>query len=169
MAMGLTDRLSVSRSLEFEAGADELWDAISAPGNLNHSHPFCRANDVIRWERGHHSDQLVYLNGRTYVREFQTWDEGSGYTLLIGEEGGAQSYVVWEIESIGRREARLTITVYPYILAKLPNLLAYIPHVAWVKPRLERYLDAVISGFRYYLREGEAIPRNHFGRHPWFS
>ena len=32
---------------------------------------------------------------------FKTWNPGEGYTLLIGEEGGAQSYVVWTIGFYG--------------------------------------------------------------------
>jgi len=169
MATVWTDRLPVCHSLDFDVGADELWAAISEPGNLNLSHPFCKSNDVIQWQEDRHSDRLVYLNGRDYVRKFQTWEEGSGYTLLIGEEGGAQSYVVWQIDSPARGKSRLTITVYPHILASLPKFLAYIPHEIWVKPRLKKYLDSVISGFRYYLRNGESVPRDHFGKHPWFS
>ena len=45
------------------------------------------------------SDTLFYFNGRTSVRRFQTWSEGRGYTLLIGEKGGAQSYVESQIEA----------------------------------------------------------------------
>ena len=165
----MKNRLPVSHTVEFEVSADELWRAISEPGNLNNSHPFCESNEVISWEEGDRSDRLVYLNGMDYVRRFQTWEEGVGYTLVIGEEGGAQSYVEWEIEPLSEDGSRLTITVYPHILARLPRLLALIPHAFWVRPRLKAYLDSVISGFRYYLQEGERIPRDHFGKHPWFS
>ena len=41
-----TDRLPVSESLEFDFGSDEIWSMISEPGNLNHSHPFCKSNEV---------------------------------------------------------------------------------------------------------------------------
>ena len=88
---------------------------------------------------------------------------------MIGEEGGPQSYVEWEIDSLGQDRSRLIITVYPHILARLPRLMALVPHTIWVRPRLEAYLNSVVSGFRYHLQEGGRVPRDHFGRHPWFS
>ena len=74
------DRLPVSQSLEFDIGPDEIWGMISEPGNLNHSHPFCKSNDVIQWDKQDHSDRLVYLNGLNYIRNFKTWDEGLVHT-----------------------------------------------------------------------------------------
>ena len=65
-----------------------------------------------------HKDSLIYLNGRTYIRNFQSWDEGNGYTLNIGEEGGKQSFVIWSIVEISENKSKLSITVYPYLLAK---------------------------------------------------
>ena len=99
----------------------------------------------------------------------RTWEEGVGYTLVIGEEGGPQSYVEWVIDSLDQDRSRLTITVYPYILARLPRLLALVPHAIWVRPRLESYLNSVVSGFRFHLEGGGRVPRDHFGKHPWFS
>ena len=89
--------------------------------------------------------------------------------LVIGEEDGPQSYVEWEIDSLGQDRSRLTITVYPHILARLPRIMALVPHAIWVRPRLEAYLNSVVSGFRYHLQEGRRVPRDHFGKHPWFS
>ena len=162
-------RLKVSCSKEFDIASDELWTLISAPSNLDNCHPFCDTNDVLQWDVDGHSDKLVYLNGRTYLRNFNNWSEGSGYSLLIGKENGAQSYVVWEIESVSPSKSVLSITVYPFILAKLPKPLAYLPHILWVQPRLTTYLESVLSGFQYYSTNNEPVPRNHFGKHPWFS
>tara|TARA_Y100001954_G_scaffold171771_1_gene182624 strand:+ start:1509 stop:2006 length:498 start_codon:yes stop_codon:yes gene_type:complete len=162
-------RLNVSNSAEFEVPAERLWKAISEPGNLNDSHPFCESNEVISWEDGNRSDRIIYLSGLNFVRRFKTWEEGVGYTLVIGEEGGPKSYVEWEITPLERDRSRLTISVYPHILAGLPRLLAFVPHAVWVKPRLESYLDSVVLGFRYRLERGGRVPRDHFGKHPWFS
>ena len=41
-------------------------------------------------------------------------DPNKGYTLLIGEENGAQSYVVWDLEQLSDNESRLTITVVSF-------------------------------------------------------
>ena len=79
----------------FEISAENLWKLISSPGNLNDCHPYCLNNEVLQWDEEGHKDCLIYLNGRTYIRNFQSWNEGSGYTLNIGEEGGKQSFVIW--------------------------------------------------------------------------
>ena len=164
-----TKRLPISCSKVFDLSPEGVWEMITAPGNLNATHPFCDTNEALVWDGENHSDRLVYLNGRTYVRNFQTWDENKGYTLLIGEDNGAQSYVVWEIESVGENKSKLSITVYPFILAKLPKFLAFIPHLFWVKPRMTAYLNSVLGGFAYFCETGESVPRNHFGSHKWFS
>ena len=159
----------ITASQVFDCSTDELWTLISAPGNLNDAHPFCKRNEALVWDGTTHRDRLVYLNGRTYVREFQTWNSGEGYTLLIGDEGGPQSYVVWTIEAIEQGGARLTITVHPYLLANLPSVVAVLPYRLWIRPKLQRYLRSVVGGFAYVASTGEAVPRNHFGRHSWFS
>ena len=43
---------------------------------------------------------------------------------MIGEENGKQSYVTWKIEALNDNSSKLTITVYPFILAKLPKIFA---------------------------------------------
>ena len=111
----------ISATQAFDCSTDEFWTLISAPGNLNDAHPFCERNEPLVWDGETHRDRLVYLNGRTYVREFQTWNPGEGYTLLIGEEDGPQSYVVWTIEATSAGGSQLTITVHPYLLANLPR------------------------------------------------
>ena len=159
----------ISATQAFDCSTDELWTLISAPGNLNDAHPFCDRNDALVWDGETHRDRLVYLNGRTYVRDFQTWNPGQGYTLLIGEEGGAQSYVVWTIEAISEGRSQLTITVHPYLLANLPSVVAFLPYRLWIVPRMRAYLRSVVGGFAHVATTGEAVPRNRFGRHPWFS
>lgn len=162
-------RLSVSHSEIFDLNQSALWSIISTPGILEKCHPFCKTNAVQAWNDNEHTDSLVYLNGRTYIRRFQTWSEGRGYTLLIGVEGGSQSYVEWQIEAHEKDTCRLTITVYPFILARFPSVIAMIPHALWVRPRLRTYLKSVLLGFRYHAENHRDVPRNHFGRHPWFS
>ena len=159
--------ISVKKS--FDVSNEALWKLVSAPGNLNDCHPFCESNEAIQWDEDGHVDRLVYLNGRTYIRQFLTWDEGKGYTLRIGEENGLQSFVQWEISAISENESQLTITVHPYLLAGYPKVVSFLPYQLWIKPRMRRYLRSVVSGFEYVARTGQAVPRNHFGRHPWFS
>ena len=159
--------ISVRKS--FDVSSDALWELVSAPGNLNDSHPFCKSNEAIQWDDEGHVDRLVYLNGRTYIRQFLTWDEGAGYTLRIGEENGLQSFVQWEIDAISENKSQLKITVHPYLLAGDPKVVSILPYQLWIKPKMRRYLRSVVSGFDYVARTGKAVPRNHFGRHSWFS
>ena len=165
----MKNRLPITNSADFNISSAKLWKVISEPENLNNSHPFCKSNEIISWGEGGRSDRLIYLNGLNYIRTFKTWDEGTGYTLEVGKEGGPQSYVIWEIEPLGEEISRLKITVYPYLLDWGPSLLTFLLHKIWVKPRLEKYLHSVISGFRYYIKEDKRVPRNHFGKHSWFS
>ena len=158
---------TAARMLKFQP--EEIWEAISTPGNLLDCHPFCRSNEPIEWGDLGHSDVRVYLNGRTYVRQFRQWSPKKGYDLTIGEEGGKQSYVRWEISPISDEQSELRITVYPYLLSDLPRLASSIPFALYVRPKLTAYLDSVIGGFEYYLDNGKRVPRNHFGRHSWFS
>jgi hypothetical protein len=165
----MKNRLPITNSADFNISSAKLWKVISEPENLNNTHPFCKSNEIISWGEGGRSDRLIYLNGLNYIRTFKTWDEGAGYTLEIGKEGGPQSFVIWEIEPLGEEISRLKITVYPYLLDWGPGLLTFLLHKIWVKPRLEKYLHSVISGFRYYIKEDKRVPRNHFGKHSWFS
>ncbi|MBJ03521.1 MAG: hypothetical protein CMB65_02340 [Euryarchaeota archaeon] len=163
------NRRNISSSIVLNLNREKLWELITSPGHLNNCHPFCKTNDIIRWEDDCHEDVLTYLNGLTYKRVFQNWDPGYGYDLLIGEENGPQSHVVWKIHEIAENQSSLTITVYPYLLTHWPRILSFIPFSIWIKPRLGRYLDSVLSGFDYFIKKNEQVPRNFKGKHPWFS
>ena len=162
-------RRAIRQELTYPISKDELWELISRPGNLNECHPLCRTNETLEWQDDNHSDRLVYLNGRTYVRQFINWNIGEGYDLIIGEVDGPQSYVVWEITELSENTSSLSITVYPYLLDKLNPIVSYLPFVLYIKPKLSTYLKSVVKGFAYYAEHNQAVPRNHWGRHSWFS
>ena len=162
-------RRSIRQELTFPVSKAELWEMISRPGNLNECHPLCRTNEALEWQEGSHQDRLVYLNGRTYVRQFINWNIGEGYDLIIGEVDGPQSYVVWELSEQGENTSSLSITVYPYLLENLNPVLSYLPFILYIKPKLSTYLKSVVKGFAYYAEHKQAVPRNHWGRHSWFS
>lgn len=162
-------RRSVTQSIVLNANQKQVWELISSPGHLNHVHPFCQSNKAINWEDNHHQDELIYLNEMCYIRSFLNWVPMDGYDLLIGQKGGPQSYVVWSLDQDSESRCKLTITVHPYLLTNLPRFLSYMPFLFWVKPRLENYLDSVLSGIDYVIQNGGDVPRNFKGRHPWFS
>ena len=115
-----------SSSQVFSQKPDELWNAISKENNLNDTHPFCKENEILVWNKENHKDKLVYLNGLTFIREFSEWFEGTGYNLWIGTKRGPKSYVEWRIteHSLG---SELKITVYPFFFKKWPKFIAFLP------------------------------------------
>ena len=75
------------------APAEKVWDAISMPGNLELCHPFCKKNPVEVWPGPDSRDEVHYLNGLIFERQFCGWIDGIGYDLNIGMRGGATSFV----------------------------------------------------------------------------
>ena len=151
------------------ASSSSVWNAISTPGNLELCHPFCASNPVQKWPGPDSVDEVHYLSGWVYVREFCNWTDGIGYDLNIGRKGGGQSFVSWRISEIDENNCTLSITVQPHALQTLPVAIRWLPHFARLRPALQRYLDSVVRGFEWYVTRGIAVPRNQFGRHPWFS
>ena len=149
--------------------AERLWGILSRPGNLERAHTFCARNPVLTWPGPDSHDEVHYLNGWVFERRFLRWVDGEGYDLQIGRPGGRQSIVAWRILPEGADAATLGITVYPEFLQHLPALVRWLPHRLRLRPMLERYLSSVVRGFEWYATRGEAVPRNHFGFHPWFS
>ena len=76
-------RRAIRQELTYPISKDELWELISRPGNLNECHPLCRTNEALEWQDDNHSDRLVYLNGRTYVRQFINWNIGNAICWQI--------------------------------------------------------------------------------------
>lgn len=159
----------VDATITVAAPANELWKVISMPGNLEYCHPFCKSNPVLNWP-GHGSrDEVHYLNGLIYERRFCDWIDGVGYDLNIGRRDGPRSFVSWRIAAENGDRSSLRIVVYPYVLQQLPVFARWAPHLLRVRPMLRRYLSSVVKGFEWFMTHGEAVPRNQWGSHPWFS
>ena len=159
--------VSVTRSIAASPAA--VWAAISAPGNLERCHPFCAANPVREWPGEHARDEVHYLNGWIFERRFRRWLDGVGYDLYIGRRGGSSSFVSWRILANEAEGALLRITVYPSLLQRWPVIIRWVPCLVRVRPMLKSYLASVTAGFEWYVTRGQPVPRNQFGRHPWFS
>lgn len=159
----------VDAAQPISAAIEEVWGAISAPGNLELCHPFCASNPVSVWPGAESRDEVHYLNGRVFERSFRSWTEGVGYELEIGEPGGKGSFVSWELVPNGQEGCTLSITVYPHPVESVPAALRGIVHRAYVGPMLSKYLSSVVRGFEWYVIRGEPVPRNQFGSHRWFS
>ena len=164
-----TFKWSVSAGRKIPAPAQEVWNAISRPGNRELCHPFCASNPVHAWPGPGSRDEVRYLSGWVYERQFRAWHEGVGYDLEIGRKGGSKSLVSWRITPIDDQSSKLRITVCPHPLQNLPAIIRWIPYVLWLRPLTRKYLESVVGGFEWYIVRHEAVPRNAFGTHPWFS
>jgi hypothetical protein len=151
------------------APADAVWDVISSPGNLAYCHPFCKENPVNRWPGEGAQDVIDYYSGWILVRNFINWLPGTGYDLNIGREGGRHTQVSWRIEPRQDADSTLTITLKTPQLQRLPVAVRWAPHYLYLRPMLRRYLLSVLKGFEFYIKTGQAVERNQFGSHPWFS
>lgn len=158
----------ISHVMRIDAPIEDLWSLITKPGNLNLFHPFCKSNEVTKWVGVGSKDVLTYLNGMTFFRDFIDWENKKGYTLLIGRKNGQKSKVEWKINSLDN-EIFLSITVYPHLLNSFPRFITYLPYSLLIKPKLKKYLNSVISGINWYLVNKRPVPKNHFGKHAWFS
>ena len=159
----------ISSRRRIPAPAEKVWEVIAMPGNLEPCHPFCTSNPVHSWPGPDSRDEVHYLSGWVFERQFVNWIEGTGYDLEIGRKGGARSFVSWRIAPENDRTCILEITVYPQLIDGLPNALQWIPHWLRIRPYLKSYLSSVVRGFEWYITRGERVPRDHFGKHPWFS
>ena len=167
--MNIKKKRGINCQLIFNQPPKTLWKVISAPNHLELFHPFCKENIAISWDGMPYIDELEYLNGLKYVRKFVKWDPLKGYSLNIGKKQGKQSHVIWEIKEIDHANCTLSITVYPHLLSNWPNFVSYIPYKLIIKPTLYDYLFSVISGLKYFIENNEKVPKNHFGKHKWFS
>tara|TARA_B100001559_G_scaffold23466_1_gene18841 strand:+ start:809 stop:1309 length:501 start_codon:yes stop_codon:yes gene_type:complete len=156
-------------SVVIDAPKSVVWKSISSPGNLNDSHPFCQENTVQNWPGEESVDTLEYLNGFIIVRKFQSWNEGEGYSLLTGREGGRQSFVEWSLSEVNEKRTLLKIRVHPHLLSNWNRITASLAYLFYIRPKLKKYLYSVTRGFEWHIKNRKKIPRNHFGEHPWFS
>ncbi len=159
----------VAVSRKIEAPTKKIWSVISSSGNLEICHPFCDRNPVFEWPGVGSKDAIFYYSGWVYQREFVKWIDGVGYDLIIGRKGGSKSYVTWRIAEEQENTGTLSITIYPHIFQNLPPAIRWIPYRLKIQPELEKYLQAVLSGFEWFVATGEPVQKNQFGSHIWFS
>lgn len=150
------------------ASADEVWEAISAPGHLELVHPFCERNPVMVWPGGSSRDEIHYRSGWVYTRTFTDWVDQVGYDLDIGGAGEATSHVRWRITPRLDGTCELAISVWPRHVTRIPVLRGILRRLV-VGPMLRRYLQSVIKGVEWFVVRGEPVAANQFGSHPWFS
>jgi len=162
--------MTITVTREVRVGADRMWQAISTPGYLERCHPFCERNPVKRWPGDDAEDTIHYYGGRVVQRRFTEWFEGAGYDLVVADTAGVeQASVRWRIKPGNDAGCRLSISLRFLALDHLPALIRWTSYRFMARPRMKRYLEAVVAGVAYYAEAGEPVARNQFGSHPWFS
>ncbi|MDX1420113.1 MAG: SRPBCC family protein [Rubricoccaceae bacterium] len=165
--------LPVTAHARIRAPRDRVWATIAAPGNLEAAHPYVKANPVERWPGPDARDRIVYDSGLQLIREATAWHDGSdgeyGYDLAVWNRPGAVSRARWRVTEEGPAASRLTITIWPYLLASWPAGVRQLGQALAVRPAMRWYLRSVVLGFRHVVETGEPVQRNQFGWHPMFS
>ena len=163
---------SVSEQISVEVSPQKLWKFISMPENLNLCHPYCKINTVQKWGGIGAKDTLKYYNGLTLHREFIEWNEGQGYTLVIGKKDVATARVTWQINTLSEETAELSIGI-----ELLPDV-ALRRYAPWLRglirrfyfiPKMQHYIHTVVKGFKYYAEHETPVTKNQFGYNAMFS
>ena len=108
----------------FECSKDEILEIIRRPGNLEQFHPYCHSNIALKWPGDGSVDEITYLNGLKYTREFFNWND-DGYDLKIGARK-RDTIVNWRVFEVDKRTV-FSIQVNP----KLPYKNAVVSWFAW--------------------------------------
>lgn len=148
-----------------------ILNLIREPGSLNKYHPFCKRNNAIKWPGTNSIDELEYLNGSTFERNFFNWHE-NGYDLIIERKNKSKmAQVNWIIE--GNDEiSSLRVRINPVIGHFTPFKNKFMQILSWylfVKPMLQSYINKVIKGFEFFANTDMEVKPNQFGKHSWFS
>jgi len=159
---------NISHKDKIYKSKQELWSIISSESNLELFHPFCNENKVISWSQESSVDQIEYLNGALFRREFSEWYDGEGYNLYISQLGKPRSYVEWRLKDLGS-DCEIQISIFPYICNSGNKLIYFVPFNLMVRPLLKNYLRSVIGGLKLYAEKNIQVRNNHFGKHIWFS
>ena len=160
---------AMSKTSQIPAPASKVWETIASPGNLESCHPFVERNPVEQWPGVGSKDVIYYYSGLTYHRVFYAWEDGVGYDLNIGKKGNLSSKVFWRVRSSGEDRSSLTITVRPLDPTGWMKLTHWVPVLVFYRPLLDKYLNSVVSGFRYFITTGKPVSRNQFGSLKIFS
>ena len=164
----MLSRHSSSSKTIIQSSIDKVWDVLSRDSHLELVHPFCKTHKKIVWNRKEKKDFIEYLNGIIYYRTFYDWREKQGFKLMIGKKNGKKSRVVWDLRS-SNQGVLLTIIVTPYVSKKYNRFLSFVLMKIYVIPLLNKYLENVTKGIKYYVEEGIPVKKNQFGKHKWFS
>jgi len=161
----------ISKKLTIDVNRQYLWKIISLPGQLHLFHPFCKVNEVKKWEKEKSVDFIEYYNNKVLKRKFFDWEEEIGYKLIINDLKKDIAEVHWNL--FNSRESKIDLSIKVQILdaafKKFPNAINKIILKTYVSPKLGAYLDSVLCGIKYFSETGNKVSKNQFGYNSMFS
>jgi uncharacterized protein YndB with AHSA1/START domain len=159
--------LPLSRAIA--APAADVWKVISTPGQLHKYHPYCKANEVVRWPGPGSRDGVTYHSGFYMQRDFMSWFEGIGYDLQIGPPPRKSSWISWRIRPTGEGTSELSIQVTPILESHLPAATRQAYEVTFFGKVIETYLDHLLRGAEHFVLTGDPVQPRQFGAHSIYS
>lgn len=151
------------------APAADLWKMISTPGQLPKYHPYCKANEVMRWPGPGSCDGVTYHSGHYMQRDFMSWHEGIGYDLQIGPPPKKTSWISWRIRPIGEGASELSIQVTPILESRLPASTRQAYQATFFGKVIETYLDHLLRGAEHFVLTGTPVQPRQFGAHSIYA
>ena len=157
----------IASTRSIRVSAPTVWAAITLDHHLESCHPYIRRHTKNNADQGL-SDEITYLNGVTFTREAIAWLDGVGYDLKVGRVDEPKNEVSWRIEPLDSNSCKLSISVIPLAVEKLPKLARGLALRWFVQRQVGLYLDAVTGGIKIWVETGKAIDKTAFPRHSWF-
>jgi hypothetical protein len=161
-------RWPVEAGTVLAAPSKAVWALLSTPEHLTLFHPFVAHNPIESWAGRNSRDAVIYYSGLVLERTVTHW-ENEKIDLQVGRPGGQLSGVKWRLQPRGNDETELTITIEPNIIQTVPWPLRMLPFYIFIIPSIRSYLNFVLQGLDFYLKTGEKVKPDQFGRHPVFS
>jgi hypothetical protein len=151
------------------APAADMWKVLSTPGQLHKYHPYCKANEVIRWPGPGSCDSVTYHSGFFMQRDFMHWHEGIGYDLQIGPPPRKSSWISWRTYPIEEGTSELSIQVTPILESHLPDANKRAYEATFFGKTIERYLDHLLRGAEHFVLTGIPVQPRQFGAHSIYA
>ena len=168
-SLGLETGTPVSAAIEIAAPPQAVWQGIAEAGYLKRCHPFCDSTNVERWPGVGSRDSITYYSGRKYHRNFVEWFDGVGYDIELGDRPHVTARVRWRIAPLSERSCQFSIEVIPYLRAHLSHEQKLSYQDRLFGSDLQHYLECVVKGVEFWIRTGQDVAKDQFGRNPLYS
>ena len=169
LSIGMEVGTALSSTIQIVAAQEIVWRRLTEPGYLKCCHPFCKSTEVEQWPGEGSRDKITYYSGREYHRHFVEWFDGVGYDIELGERPNQSSRVQWRISPLSETISEFAIKVIPYLKKDLTKEQKRKYQARLFGPDLQHYLDCVVKGVEFWIRTGQVVEKDQFGRNALYS